>query len=121
MGRELYMVVVIVEDMDRAVEFYRRLGLDIPQESVNPAAVSVKMGSLTFLLTSKRASLSWDPDRIEPSGGSGIVLEFFLESREAVETTYAEMIGFGYESYRAPFQTSFGPYFSLIKDPDGNT
>src|SRR4051812_1620878 len=121
MGRELYVVVVIVEEMDRAVEFYRRLGLDIPQESVNERAVAVKMGELTFLLTSKRATDSWDPDRAEPSGGSGIVLEFYLASREEVDAKYAEMVGYGYTGHRAPFQTSFGPYFALIKDPDGNT
>ena len=33
MGLELYMVGVIVEDMPRAVEFYRRLGVEIPEEA----------------------------------------------------------------------------------------
>jgi hypothetical protein len=95
--------------------------LDIPQESINERAVGVKMGELTFLLTSKRAAASWDPDRVEASGDSRIVLEFYLTTREAVDEKYAEMVGYGYESHRAPFQTSFGPYFALIKDPDGNT
>src|SRR5690242_18293250 len=108
MGRELYMVVVVVEEIDRAVEFYQRLGLDIPQDRVNERAVGVKMGELTFLLTSKRASAAWDPDRVEPTGGSRIVLEFYLETREAVDAKYAEMVGYGYTGYRAPFQTSFG-------------
>lgn len=121
MGRELYMVVVIVEDMDRAVQFYQRLGLDIPQDSVNERAVPVKMGGLTFLLTSKRATAAWDPNRVEPSGSSPIVLEFYLTTREAIDTKYAEMVAYGYESHSAPFQTSFGPYFALVKDPDGNT
>jgi predicted lactoylglutathione lyase len=121
MGRELYMIVLIVEDMSRAVEFYQRLGVDIPQDSVNEQAVAVKMGELTFLLTSKRAASAWDPDRVEPSGASRIVLEFYLTTREGVDAKYAEMIGYGYESHRAPFQTSFGPYFALVKDPDGNT
>jgi hypothetical protein len=31
MALELYMVGVIVEDMGRAVEFYRRLGVDVPE------------------------------------------------------------------------------------------
>ena len=121
MGRELYMVVVVVADMGRAVEFYQRLGLDIPPEAVNERAVPVKMGELTFLLTSRRASASWLPEGAEPASSSGIVLEFYLENRAAVEALYAAMVGYGYEGYRAPFQTSFGPYFALLKDPDGNT
>jgi catechol 2,3-dioxygenase-like lactoylglutathione lyase family enzyme len=38
MGLELYMVGVIVEDMARAAEFYRRLGVDVPEdtESLDP-------------------------------------------------------------------------------------
>ena len=121
MGLELYMVVVTVADMGRAVEFYQRLGVDIPPDTVNERAVAVKMGGMTFLLTSERATAAWDPDRVAPSGDSGIVLEFYLTSREAVEAKYAEMVGYGYASHRAPFQTSFGPYFALVKDPDGNT
>ena len=31
MGLELYMVGVVVEDMGRAAEFYRRLGVDVPE------------------------------------------------------------------------------------------
>jgi len=27
---------------------------------------------------------------------------------------------FGYQSHRAPYINSFGMYFALIKDPDGN-
>ena len=121
MGRELYMVVVIVAEMGPAVTFYRRLGLDIPPEKVNEQAVAVKMGDLTFLLTSERASAAWHPDPTGAAGSSRIVLEFYLEKRAAVDDTYATMVGYGYEGYRAPFQTSFGPYFALIKDPDGNT
>ena len=121
MGRELYMVVVIVADMERAVAFYQRLGLDIPPEQVNERAVAVKMGELTFLLTSRRAAVDWHPDWVEPTGSSGIVLEFYLETRVAVDAKYAEMVGYSDAGYRAPFQTSFGPYFALLKDPDGNT
>lgn len=121
MTLKLYMVVAIVEDLPRAAEFYRRLGVDIPEQSVNERAVEVKMGEMSFLLTSKRAAASWDPGRVEPSGGSRVVLEFYLKTREAVDAKYTEMVDYGYEGYRAPFQTSFGPYFALINDPDGNT
>ena len=43
MGLELYMVGVIVEDMPRAVEFYRRLGVEIPDGSENQLHVSIRM------------------------------------------------------------------------------
>ena len=34
---------------------------------------------------------------------------------------YAELIDFGYQSHRAPYMTSFGMCFAMVKDPDGNT
>ena len=97
MGLELYMVGVIVADMERAVEFYRRLGLGIPEGSENQEHVEVKMGELTFFLSTRRANAKWDPDPRPASGGYRIILEFYLESREALDAKYEEMIGFGYE------------------------
>ena len=43
----------------------------------------------------------------------------FSKSRGTSGTT--ELTGFGYQSQRAPYETSFGMYFAMIKDPDGNT
>jgi len=50
-----------------------------------------------------------------------MILEFSLKSREAVDATYHELTGFGYQGYRALYTTSFGMYFAMVKDPDGNT
>ena len=53
MALELYMVGVIAQDMDKSLEFYRRLGLAIPEGSDGQPHVGVKMGGeLTFFLNS---------------------------------------------------------------------
>ena len=83
MGLQLYMVGVIVADMERAVEFYRRLGLEIPEGSENQEHVEVKMGELTFFLSTKRANAKWDPEPRAASGGYRIILEFYLETRRS--------------------------------------
>ncbi|MBX3083998.1 MAG: VOC family protein [Anaerolineae bacterium] len=121
MGLELYMVGVIIEDMPRAVEFYRRLGLDIPEGSETKFHVEVKMGNMTFFLTTKRANARWDPARSDASGGYRIILEFYLKTREAVDAKYAEMIGYGYHGHVAPYEVTPELYFAMIDDPDGNT
>jgi hypothetical protein len=122
MALELYMVGVIVEDMGRAVEFYRRLGVDIPEGSETKQHVEVKMGGLAFFLSTTQLNARWDPARKDITGqGYRILLEFYLETREAVDQKYAEMIGYGYQSHSAPFVTPFNFYFAFINDPDGNT
>jgi uncharacterized glyoxalase superfamily protein PhnB len=121
MGLELYMVGVIVEDMNRAIEFYRRLGVEIPEGSKDKHHVEVKMSGLTFFLSTHRANQRWDPAKIPASGGYRIILEFYLHTKEAVDAKYQEMIDYGYESHVAPYNTPFNTYFAMINDPDGNT
>jgi len=122
MGLELYMVGVIVEDMPRAVEFYRRLGVDVPADSETKQHVEIKMSGLTFFLSTHRLNARWDPAKTEPAaGGYKMILEFYLKTREELDAKYAEMIGYGYQSHHAPFVTPFNMYFAFINDPDGNT
>ena len=121
MGLELYMVGVIVEDMPRAVEFYRRLGVDIPGGSEDKQHVEVKMSGLTFFLNTNRGQARFDSVRTEASGGYRIILEFYLKERAAVDDKYAEMIGYGYHGHHAPFEVSPTLYFAMVDDPDGNT
>ena len=97
MGLGLYMVGVIVEDMPRAAEFYRRLGVDVPDGAESEGHVEIKMSGLTFFLSTKEANARWDPARREISGdGYRIVLEFYLESRAALDAKYEELTAHGY-------------------------
>jgi uncharacterized glyoxalase superfamily protein PhnB len=121
MGLELYMVGVIVEDMGRAAEFYRRLGVAVPKGSKDDEHVEIAMGGMTFFLSTKRANARWDPSRTDAAGGYRIVLEFYLETREALDAKYEELTGFGYESHCAPYDVNPELRFAMVDDPDGNT
>ena len=60
MALELYMLGLVVHDMPTALEFYRRLGLAIPDGSEKQSDVEVKMGNgFTFFLNSNPTR--WDP------------------------------------------------------------
>jgi catechol 2,3-dioxygenase-like lactoylglutathione lyase family enzyme len=128
MALELYMLGVIVQDMPAALTFYRRLGLAIPDDSDAQSHVEIKMGGgLTFFLDSKPTR--WDPHfdaqaATQPRVADDrypVVLEFYVKEQAVLEAKYAELIAYGYEGFREPYQTSFGMYFAMIKDPDGNT
>ncbi len=121
MALELYMVGVIVEDMARAAEFYRRLGVEVPDEAEAQEHVEIEMSGLTFFLSTRRANARWDPARTDASGGYRIVLEFYLETREALDAKYDELTGFGYVSHCAPYDVTPELRFAMVDDPDGNT
>jgi uncharacterized glyoxalase superfamily protein PhnB len=128
MALELYMLGVIVRDMATALAFYRRLGLAIPDGSERQSHVEIKMGNgMTFFLDSK--PIRWDPHYQMSTADTSstadqrypVVLEFYLKERSALEAKYADLTAHGYQGFRAPYATSFGMYFAMIKDPDGNT
>jgi len=121
MALELYMVGAIVEDMPRAVEFYRRLGVDVPQDAEGEEHVEMKMSGLTFFLSTKRANARWDPARTDAAGGYRIVLEFYLETPSALDAKYEELTRFGYVGHCAPYDVTPKLRFAMVDDPDGNT
>ncbi len=121
MTLKLSMVGVIVEDMAKSIDFYRRVGVEIPEGSEKQPFVPVKMDNLTFFLSTKPFNQHWDPANTEASGGYRIILEFLLDSREAVDAKYNELIGYGYTSHVEPYFTTFNTYFAMVNDPDDNT
>ena len=80
------------------------------------------MSRLTFFLSTKAAQARWDPAAQPPApGGYRILLEFFVETAEALDAKYAELTSHGYASHCAPFDVSPTTRFAMVDDPDGNT
>lgn len=127
MALNLYMIGVVTRDMGKSLEFYRRLGLDVPEGVEGKTHVQIKMeGGLTFFLDS-------DPSRYDPrfpkppnpnppdtSARYPFLLEFYLKERAAVDAKHKELTGLGYQSRGDPYLTPYGMYFAWISDPDGN-
>jgi hypothetical protein len=114
------MVGVIVDDMSKAAEFYRQLGVAVPDDAAENVHVEVPMGGLRFFLNTRASNERWDPAARSPEGRYKIVLEFFLESGAAVRAKHEELVALGYESHLPPYDVSGDMTFALINDPDGN-
>ena len=121
MSLQLYMIGLAVQDMDKSQEFYRQLGLDIPEKQSGERPLFIKMeGKFSlFLAPPLIEKEQTTPD--QESGNYRVLFEYYLKSQAAVEAKYAELIGYGYQSYHAPFIYSNGMCFALVNDPDGNT
>jgi predicted lactoylglutathione lyase len=114
------MVVLLIEDLPRSLAFYRRLGVEFPPDADQRVDVQVPIGD-NHQLVLTTSFVQVDLDRQPPSGGSRVMLEFFVDGNDAVDAKYAELMDAGYQSRRAPFTTYFGAYMCLVDDPDGNT
>jgi catechol 2,3-dioxygenase-like lactoylglutathione lyase family enzyme len=119
----LDVVGVIVADLERAVEFYRRLGLRFPQD-VDPMGhghvEAVLPGGLRFTLDTEESIRSFDPAWSPPSGGHRVAVAFRCESPEEVDRLYREITGGDGHGHREPWNAFWGQRYAQVKDPDGN-
>jgi catechol 2,3-dioxygenase-like lactoylglutathione lyase family enzyme len=110
---------LVVSDMEAAVTFYRRLGLEIPD--TDPAFQSHHRsaqleGGIALDLDSAEFARHWDRGW---RGGTG-VLGLKVDSRERVDEIYADLTGAGYRGQQPPFDAFWGARYAVIEDPDGN-
>lgn len=114
------MVVLLIDDLPRSLAFYRRLGVEFPPDAETKTDIQVPIGDHHQMVLTTQFVRN-DPDRHTPSGGSRIVLEFFVDSQAEVDAKFVELTEAGYRGRRAPWLTSFGAYMCMVDDPDDNT
>ena len=49
------------------------------------------------------------------------MLEFYLETREALDAKFEELTGFGHAAHCEPYDVTPELRFAMVDDPDGNT
>ena len=120
MSIELAMVGVVVSDMAKSLEFYRKLGLPIPPEEDSKSFVMHRMPSGVTIFFDAVFFPGSDPERTpSPRGSYNISLEFYAGTRDAVNTLFKDLTSSGYVSRHEPWKTP-GPYAAIVEDPDGN-
>ena len=112
---------VIVSDMGRAISFYKRLGLEFPDEAAGEVhAEATGPGGLRVMLDTESSVTSfsdWQP----PSGGSPrTALAFLCEGTAEVDRLYAELVEAGGRGHLEPFDAPWGQRYATVHDPDGN-
>ena len=114
---------VVVADLQRAVDFYRLLGLEFPDD-LDPEGhghVEASMpGGIRFLLDTEETVRSFAPDWTPPSGGQRTTLAFLCDSPADVDRLYSELVAAGGAAYREPWDAFWGQRYAEVKDPDGN-
>jgi uncharacterized glyoxalase superfamily protein PhnB len=110
-----------VQDMAAAVEFYRRIGLSIPDSDLDMGHVEIDVGSGTHIgLNTPEVMRAYNPDWRPANRPPGNILQFRLGSREAVDELYSELTAAGYTGHLAPIDAFWGNRYAEMNDPDGN-
>jgi catechol 2,3-dioxygenase-like lactoylglutathione lyase family enzyme len=114
----LDQVNLVVRDLPAAVDFYRRLGLVIPDrgpwDTYHRSAEST--GPIDFDLDSTEFATKWN----EGSSGTAVTLGFKVSSRDEVDRLFAELTGAGNKGQQSPYDAFWGARYAIVEDPDGN-
>jgi uncharacterized glyoxalase superfamily protein PhnB len=119
----LDVIGVIVSDMQAAIDFYQRLGLEFPDdpdpEGHGHVETTLPEG-LRFTLDTEQSVRSFDPDWSPPAGGHRMAVAFRCESPEDVDRVYGDLVDAGAGSHKEPWDAFWGQRYAQVKDPDGN-
>jgi catechol 2,3-dioxygenase-like lactoylglutathione lyase family enzyme len=116
------LIGLVVTDMAAALDFYRRLGLDIPASADSEEHVEAQLpGGLRIAWDSVDVIRSFDPVWEQPTGQGRIAIAFVCDSPAQVDATYEELVAAGYRGHKEPWDAFWGQRYAEVLDPDGNT
>jgi catechol 2,3-dioxygenase-like lactoylglutathione lyase family enzyme len=118
-GPVLDQINLVVADMEATVNFYRRLGLSIPDTDpeFQPHHRTAQLpGGIDLDFDSIKFAQHWDKGWRTGAG----VIGFKVDSRERVDALYTEMTTAGYAGQQEPYDAFWGARYAIVEDPDGN-
>jgi predicted lactoylglutathione lyase len=114
------MTVLYVRDLERSIEFYRLLGLDVPDPHADrPVAKYETSNGLTIIFTTDEVARRFDSGWIRPQHGYQQVMEFIVDDDASVNAVWDRLTSAGHKGTTPPGHI-IGPYATMVEDPDGN-
>ena len=123
-GVRFRQINLVVRDLDETLGFYRRLGVDIPEDAVWAVGGKphhAKAGG------DREVDLEFDSRALAHAYNEGfaaergrVILGLELESREAVDALWHALIAEGAQGLQPPYDAFWGARYAVVSDPDGN-
>lgn len=119
MAFTLDMVGITVHDMQKSLEFYRLLGMDVPPVADGEMYVEYTFpNGLRFSWNDEKIIKEIDPDHVAPVG-QRVAIAFLCDSPSDVDSRYDRLIAAGYTGHKAPWDAFWGQRYAIVVDPDG--
>ena len=118
---------LVVSDMTRSIEFYRAIGLDVPESTVwrtesGAHHVVMKMpDGFELALDSHALARSYNAGWRQFKGeGNRSVISFRYADAEEVDRVFERVVALGHGTSQSPYYTFWGSRYAIVVDPDGN-
>src|SRR5690348_6505122 len=104
MTPRLNTIDIVVSDMDTAIAFYARLGLEFRIDPRSPEHAGCDVpGGLHVMLDTEAFRTPLMPGWSAPAGGPRALLCFEFDTPGGVDAKYAELVEAGHRAIAAPF------------------
>jgi predicted lactoylglutathione lyase len=116
----LTYVTYFTYDLNAMAEFYVAIGLEEIEASRSNSYREVKAGSAKIGFAAQAAYENLDLACDANPTGSRSLITFDVGHPENVTATVSRVIAAGGELVKPGFETSFGMYLAVVRDPEGN-
>jgi catechol 2,3-dioxygenase-like lactoylglutathione lyase family enzyme len=114
----LNAVGIVTSDMARSLEFYRQLGLEVP-DTPDEGHVNIDIADgMRIMLDSETEIRRFRPDW-ERTTGNQLALAFGCASPSEVDEVYARLAAAGFPGDKEPWDAFWGQRYAQLRDPDG--
>lgn len=118
MPPKLNAVGLVTAEMGRSLQFYRLLGLEVP-DTPEEGHVSIPgPGGVTLMLDSEEEVRKFRPEWTRETGNQ-LSVAFQCESPVEIDDIYGRMTAAGFKGEKDPWDAFWGQRYAQLRDPDG--
>jgi uncharacterized glyoxalase superfamily protein PhnB len=114
----LNAIGIVVSDLGRSIQFYRLLGLEVPETPGEGHVETTLASGARLMFDSEETVKSFRPDWTRQAGNQ-LTLAFECNSPTEVDETYARAIDAGFRGEKEPWDALWGQRYAQLQDPDG--
>jgi uncharacterized glyoxalase superfamily protein PhnB len=114
------VVEIASKNLSRALDFYRMLGLDIPEQDGPHVEVALPGGN-TLAFDDEEVIAGMHPGWTPPTQQGRVALAFRVDSPSDVDVLYEKLTNAGHPGALKPFDAPWGQRYATVTDPDGTS
>lgn len=111
---------IVTGDLQRALEFYRLLGLDVPAADGPHVEVALPGGN-KLAFDTEEVIAGMHPGWTAPESAGRVALAFGVATPEEVDTLFTTLTAAGHAGMLKPFDAPWGQRYATVEDPDGTS
>ena len=110
---------IFANDVQRSLDFYRLLGLAVP-DTQDPHVALELPGGNTLSFDTEETIAGMHPGWTPPASAGRLALAFGLASPSEVDALFEKITAAGHAGPLKPYDAPWGQRYATVADPDGN-